>query len=334
MKNIAVLSSGSWGTALAILLNNNGHSVTLWSSKKEKAEAMKNTRENKEFIKDVIIPSNIDITNDEKTAVLNKDIIVFATPSKFIESTLKRFSPYITPNQIIVNVAKGLEEHKLLRLSELIEGVLPNSNICVLSGPSHAEEVVKQIPTACVVSSKNLKASEEIQIVFMNPMFRVYTNPDIIGVEIGGALKNVVALAAGASDGMGYGDNTKAALITRGIAEISRLGIAMGARAETFSGLSGLGDLIVTCTSMHSRNRRAGILLGQGKSLDETLNEVHQVVEGVNTAKAAYNLSQKYNVEMPITSEINKVLFGGKSAKQAVIDLMTRDKTVEHEKEI
>lgn len=334
MKNIAVLSSGSWGTALAILLNNNGHSVTLWSSKKEKAEAMKNTRENKEFIKDVIIPSNIDITNDEKTAVLNKDIIVFATPSKFIESTLKRFSPYITSNQIIVNVAKGLEEHKLLRLSELIEGVLPNSNICVLSGPSHAEEVVKQIPTACVVSSKNLKASEEIQIVFMNPMFRVYTNPDIIGVEIGGALKNVVALAAGASDGMGYGDNTKAALITRGIAEISRLGIAMGARAETFSGLSGLGDLIVTCTSMHSRNRRAGILLGQGKSLDETLNEVHQVVEGVNTAKAAYNLSQKYNVEMPITSEINKVLFGGKSAKQAVIDLMTRDKTVEHEKEI
>lgn len=333
MKKIAVIGSGSWGTALAILLHNNHHNVTMWSFKEEEAQRIKRDKENKEFLPDIKLDKQIQITNDKELAVKAADIIVFSTPSKFVRDTVKSFAPYINKNQIIVNVAKGLEDKTLYRLSQVIENVIPNCNLCVLSGPSHAEEVGRCIPTTCVVSSKNKLIAEQIQDVFMNSVFRVYTNMDIIGVEMGGALKNLIALAAGASDGMGYGDNTKAALMTRGITEITRLGVAMGAKAETFSGLSGIGDLIVTCTSMHSRNRRAGILLGQGKTLNEVLEEVHQVVEGVNTAKAAYDLAQKYNVVMPITCEINKVLFEGKSAKQAVIDLMTRDKTVEHEQE-
>lgn len=331
MKKIAVIGSGSWGTALAILLHNNGHEVSLWSFKKEEAENIKSCSENKEFLPEIKIPEKIIVTNDENLAVANADIIVLATPSKFVRNICEKFLPYINKNQIIVNVAKGLEDDTLYRLSEVIESVIPQCPVCVLSGPSHAEEVARLIPTTCVVSCKDNLVAQQIQDIFMSHVFRVYTSTDIIGVEMGGALKNVIALAAGVSDGMGYGDNTKAALMTRGITEIARLGVAMGAKAETFAGLSGIGDLIVTCTSMHSRNRRAGILLGKGKSLKETLYEIHQVVEGVNTAKAAYDLSQKYNVEMPITSEINKVLFEGKEAKQAVMDLMTRNKTVERQ---
>lgn len=333
MKKIAIIGSGSWGTALAILLYSNGNNVSIWSFKKEEVEAIKSAGENKEFLPGIIIPKEINVTNNEKEALEEADIVIFSTPSKFVRGIAKRFSPYLNSNQIIVNVAKGLEDTTLYTLSEVIESVIPQCNVCVLSGPSHAEEVARAIPTTCVVSSKNKEIAEQVQDVFMSPVFRVYTNTDIIGVEIGGALKNVIALAAGISDGLGFGDNTKAALMTRGIVEIARLGTAMGAETMTFAGLSGIGDLIVTCTSMHSRNRRAGILLGKGKSLSETLDEIHQVVEGVNTAKAAYDLSKKYNVVMPITEEINKVLFEGKNAKQAVDDLMTRDKTVEHETE-
>ncbi len=332
MKKIFILGSGSWGTALSVLLYNNGHNVTLWSFKKEEAEAIKSLGENKEFLPGVSIPKEINITNNESD-IKYADIIVFATPSKFVRNIAEKVSTYCNKNQIIVNVAKGLEDKTLYLLSEVIEKVIPQCNVCVLSGPSHAEEVAKEIPTTCVVSCKDNNVSESIQDVFMNPMFRVYTNSDIIGVEIGGALKNVIALAGGISDGLGFGDNTKAALMTRGITEIARLGVAMGANEMTFAGLSGIGDLIVTCTSMHSRNRRAGILLGKGKTLSETLEEVHQVVEGVNTAKVALQLAKKYNITMPITEQINKVLFENKSARQAVIDLMTRDKTVEHESE-
>lgn len=327
---ISVIGSGSWGTALAVLLNSNGHEVTIWSFKEEEIEAIQRDGENKEFLPGVAIDKNIKLTVDEKTAVEGAEILVFATPSKFVRSISERFAPFVQDGQIIVNVAKGLEEETLYLLSEVIEEVIPQAKVCVLSGPSHAEEVGRKLPTICVVASKDEKIARKIQDVFMNPVFRVYTNTDIVGVELGGALKNVIALSAGVVDGLGLGDNTKAALMTRGMEEISRLGMAMGANKETFLGLTGMGDLIVTCTSMHSRNRRAGILIGEGKTLTETLEEVHQVVEGVNTAKAAYLLAQKYNVSMPITEEVNRVLFEGKSAKQALMELMTRDKKVEH----
>ncbi len=334
MKQIAVLGSGSWGTALACLLNENGHGVRLWSFKKEEAENIAKYRENKEFLPKVSIAQNIFITNNAEQAVLNADMVVMAVPSKFVESTIKMFAPFLSlkdssKGQIIVNVAKGLEETSLRRLSEVIEKNVPNCKVGVLSGPSHAEEVGKKLPATCVASSKHKEVSEQIQNAFINEMFRVYANNDIIGVELGGALKNVIALAAGISDGLGFGDNAKAAIMTRGMAEIARLGVAMGASPHTFSGLTGIGDLIVTCTSMHSRNRRAGILLAQGKTLEETIKEVHMVVEGINTAAAALKLANKYNVEMPITAEINKVLFKGKDPKATVYDLMNRDAAVE-----
>ena len=274
-----------------------------------------------------MVSSNITYIDED---VKNSDMIVFAVPSKAVRETAKRFFPYVEENQIVVNVAKGIEEGSLLRLSQIISEIIPFCKVAVLSGPSHAEEVGKGLVTACVAASEDIEIAEEVQKVFMNPVFRVYTNTDIIGVEIGGALKNLIALAAGISDGVGFGDNSKAALMTRGIVEISRLGVAMGGKAETFSGLSCVGDLIVTCTSKHSRNRMAGMLLGKGKSLEETLKEVHMVVEGVNTAKAAYDLSVKYNVNMPITKEIYDVLFFGQDTKQAVVNLMTRDKTAEY----
>ncbi len=333
MKKIAVLGSGSWGTALAILLSKNGHAVTLWSFQQDEYESLVHSRENLEFLPGIIIPNSIHLTTCSRKAVEDKDIIVIAIPSKFIRSTLKLFSPFIKTGQIIVNVAKGLDEDTLQTLCQVIEQEVPSCPVAVLSGPSHAEEVAKDIPTTVVISAHDKKIAEQIQDVFMTPKFRVYTNPDRMGVELGGALKNVIALAAGISDGLGFGDNTKAALMTRGIVEIARLGSTMGADLQTFSGLSGIGDLIVTCTSMHSRNRRAGILLGQGKSLSDTLKEVHMVVEGVNTAQAALKMSRKFEVHMPIIEQINNVLFHGKDPKQAVVDLMMREKTIEHEME-
>lgn len=325
MKTVAVIGSGSWGTALALQLHRAGNKVILWSFKEEEARAILADRENKEFLPGIEIPADIVVTYKDED-VLWADIIVFATPSKFTRSMVTRFAQYIKKNQIVINVAKGLEESSLMRLSQVIAEVVPQARVVVLSGPSHAEEVGKGMATTLVAASDDADAAKEVQNTFMTPMFRVYTGSDVIGVELGGALKNLIALAAGAADGCGFGDNTKAALMTRGIAEISRLGVAMGAKTATFAGLTGIGDLIVTCTSVHSRNRRAGILLGQGKSLQETLDEVHMVVEGVVNAKAAYELSQKYNVEMPITKAINDVLYNGLDVKEAVYQLMTRNK--------
>ncbi len=329
MKKIAVIGAGSWGTALAVMLEQDGHDVTMWARNAEAVENMKQTRENKQYLPGVFWGENIDVTTDAKKAIAQKEIVISAVPSRAVRETMTKFADLFQKDAIVVNVAKGLEQGSLLRLSEVIKECLPNCYPCVLSGPSHAEEVGRQIPTACVIAAEETDIAKMIQKEFMNPNFRVYTNQDMIGVEIGAALKNIMALAAGMSDGLGFGDNTKAALMTRGMTEMTRLGIAMGGKAETFAGLSGIGDLIVTCTSMHSRNRRAGILLGQGKSLVETLAEVKMVVEGINTVQAACELAKKYHVSMPITQEINQVLFYGKNVREAVLQLMTRNRKAE-----
>ena len=329
MAKISVMGAGSWGTALAILLNNNGHQVILWSALGDEVALFCEKRENPAKLPGVKIPEGILITKDEKLAMDQPDVVILAVPSPFTRSTSKRLAPYVRQGQIIVNVAKGVEEKTLMTLSEIIEQEIPCANVCVLSGPSHAEEVSRGLPTTCVVSSHKRATAEYLQEIFMSPVFRVYTTPDILGVELGGALKNVIALAAGTADGLGYGDNTKAALITRGIAEIGRLGVKMGAKAETFAGLSGIGDLIVTCASVHSRNRKAGYLMGKGYTMKQAMDEVKMVVEGVYSAKAAKELAEKYEVEMPIVDEVNKILFEDKPAADAVIDLMLRDKKVE-----
>ena len=329
MARISVLGAGSWGTALALLLHNNGHEVILWSALGEEIDVLREKRENVSKLPGVKIPEAIDITTDLERSLRDADVAVLAVPSPYIRSTCKRMVPYLKKGQRIVNVAKGVEEKTLMTLSEIIEQELPGAEVSVLSGPSHAEEVGKGLPTTCVVSSRRRETAEYLQGIFMSPVFRVYTTPDMLGVELGAALKNVIALAAGTADGLGYGDNTKAALITRGIAEIARLGVKMGARMETFYGLSGIGDLIVTCASVHSRNRRAGYLMGKGYSMEEAMAEVQMIVEGVYSAKAGKELAEKYEVEMPIIAEVNKVLFEGKSASEAVIDLMVRDKKVE-----
>ena len=331
MAKISVIGSGGWGIALAILLHENGHNLTIWSFDKKEVEELKETKQNKAKLPNILIPNDIEVTNDLKEAVSDKDILVLAVPSKAIRSVSKSLKNIIKDNQIIVNVAKGLEEDTLKTMTDIIEEELKGKNpqVAVLSGPSHAEEVGKGIPTTCVVSAHNKELTLYLQNIFMNPSFRVYTSPDMIGVEIGGALKNVIALAAGIADGLNYGDNTKAALITRGIKEISTLGVAMGGEQSTFYGLTGLGDLIVTCASMHSRNRRAGILLGQGKTLDEAIKEVNMVVEGVYSAKSALMAAKKYNVEIPIIEQVNAVLFENKNAAEAVNELMIRDKKLE-----
>ena len=331
MAKISVIGSGGWGIALTILLHKNGHNLTIWSFDKKETEELKSTRQNKTKLPNILLSEDIEVTNDLKEAVNNKDILVLAVPSKAIRSVSKSLKDIIKDNQIIVNVAKGLEEDTLKTMTDIIEEELEGKNpqVAVLSGPSHAEEVGKGIPTTCVVSAHNKELTLYLQNIFMNPSFRVYTSPDMIGVEVGGALKNVIALAAGIADGLNYGDNTKAALITRGIKEIATLGIAMGGEQSTFYGLTGLGDLIVTCASMHSRNRRAGILLGQGKTLDEAIKEVNMVVEGIYSAKSAYMAAKKYNVEIPIIEQVNAVLFENKNPAEAVNELMIRDKKLE-----
>ena len=331
MAKISVIGSGGWGIALTILLYKNGHDLTIWSFDKREAEELKTTRENKTKLPNILLPEDIKVTDNLKEAVDNKDVLILAVPSKAIRSVSKSLKDIIKGNQIIVNVAKGLEEDTLKTMTDIIEEELKGKKpqVAVLSGPSHAEEVGKGIPTTCVVSAHNKELTLYLQNIFMNPSFRVYTSPDMLGVEIGGALKNVIALAAGIADGLNYGDNTKAALITRGIKEISLLGVAMGGEQSTFYGLTGLGDLIVTCASMHSRNRRAGILLGQGKTLDEAIKEVNMVVEGVYSAKSALMAAKKYNVEIPIIEQVNAVLFENKNAAEAVNELMIRDKKLE-----
>lgn len=328
---ISVLGAGSWGTALAVLLCENGHDVTLWSIDKREVEMIDEKREQVEKLPGVLIPDRIAVTNDLESSITGRDMLVLAVPSIFIRSTSKSMAPFIEDHQIIVNVSKGIEESTLMNMTDVIEDEIHNARVGVLSGPSHAEEVGRKIPTTVVAGAHDKVTAEAIQDAFMNPVFRVYTSPDMIGIELGAALKNVIALAAGIVDGLGFGDNTKAALITRGIAEITRLGMAMGGRPETFAGLSGIGDLIVTCTSTHSRNHNAGYLIGQGKTYQEAMDEVKMVVEGVYSAKAALALAKKYDVEVPITEQVNRVLFDGVPVKEAVPSLLLRNRTSESE---
>ena len=329
MANISVLGAGSWGLGLALLLNNNGHNVTVWSVLNDEVVMLQTEREHKRCLPGVRIPDSITISGDTANVINNADVLVLAVASPYTRSTAKLIAPFVKEGQIIVNVAKGVEEHTLLTLCQIVEEEIPQAKVAVLSGPSHAEEVSRGIPATCVIGAHEKNTAEYLQNIFMSDVFRVYTSPDMLGICIGGALKNVIALAAGIADGLGYGDNTKAALITRGNAEITRLGVAMGANPHTFSGLSGIGDLIVTCASMHSRNRRAGILIGKGYTKDQAMEEVQMVVEGVFSAKAALELSKKYNIEMPIVEQVNKVLFEDKPAAEAVKELMLRDKKIE-----
>ena len=329
MARIGILGAGSWGTALAILLHDNGHDVTVWSIHEKEVEMLNTTRRHESKLPGIEIPEGILFTTDMKETMSDKDVCVLAVPSPFIRSTCQKMKAYVRAGQIIVNVAKGIEESTLYTLTDIIEEEMPYADACVLSGPSHAEEVSRRLPTTCVVSARTRNTAEYLQSVFVSPVFRVYISPDMLGIELGGALKNVIALAAGTADGLGYGDNTKAALITRGIAEIARLGIKMGGKPETFYGLTGIGDLIVTCASVHSRNRKAGYLMGKGYTMQEAMDEVQMVVEGVYSAKAALTLAQKYQVEMPIVEQVNKVLFENKNAEEAVKELMIRDKKME-----
>ncbi len=329
MANISIIGAGSWGTALAVLLGNNGHVVTIWSALEKEIQMLETERELKS-LPGVRILDNTIVTGSLQEAMEKKDVLVLAVASSYTRETARRMAEYLKPGQIIVNVAKGIEDNTLLTLSQVIEEELLQADVAVLSGPSHAEEVGKGIPTTCVVGAHSQNTAEYVQTIFMSPVFRVYTSPDMLGIELGAALKNVIALAAGIADGLGYGDNTKAALITRGITEIARLGIKMGGKIQTFSGLSGIGDLIVTCASMHSRNRRAGMLIGQGYTMEEAMKEVNMVVEGVYSAKAALALARKYEVEMPIIEQVNQVLFEGRTAAEAVKELMLRDRTIEH----
>jgi len=319
---ISVIGSGGWGTAIALLLASKDNDVYLWSWQQEETDRLNRDRENKEFLLGVAFSDNITCTHDMELCVKDAEVIVTAVPSPATRTTAKQLAPYVAEGQKLLNISKGLEGS--LRLSQVYQEEIPQADISVMSGPSHAEEVSRGLPTTNVISSQTTETAKKLQEIFMTDVFRVYTSDDIIGVELGGSLKNVIALCAGISDGIGYGDNTKAALMTRGLSEMARLGKAMGAKEETFMGLSGMGDLIVTCTSMHSRNRRAGILIGKGKTLQETLDEVHMVVEGVNTAKAAYNLSVQYRVDMPIIEEAYRILYRNKPVQDAVTDLMTR----------
>ena len=332
MANVSVIGAGSWGTALAVVLQNNGHQVTIWSAIEEEIKMLREKREHVSKLPGVRLAEKTVFTTDLKEAVEGKNLLVLAVPSVFTRSTAKTMKEFVEERQLIVNVAKGIEEKTLMTLSDIIEEEIPQARVAVLSGPSHAEEVGKGLPTTCVAGARTREAAEYVQNIFMNDVFRVYTSPDMLGIELGGALKNVIALAAGMADGLGYGDNTKAALITRGITEIGRLALAMGAQYETLSGLTGIGDLIVTCASVHSRNRKAGMLIGQGKTMEEATQEVQMVVEGVYSAKAATGLSEKYQVPMPIIEQVNQVLFFDKPVAEAVQELMLRDKKAEHEK--
>ncbi len=329
MSNVAFLGGGSFGTALGILLANKGYEVSIYDRKKSVVDDININRKNDKYIKNLNIPKNVTAYNDLDETIKNAKFIVLSIPSHAIRTVSRSLKNKISEDVVIISIAKGIEEGTNLRLSEVIEEELPNNKVVILSGPSHAEEVAFDIPTTVVVSSKNLEAANEVQDLFISKNFRVYTNDDLIGVEVGGAVKNIIALAAGVCDGIGYGDNSKAALMTRGMAEIVRIGMKLGGNSETFLGLTGMGDLIVTCTSPHSRNRRAGFLIGKGKSTEEAIEEVGMVVEGIKACKAFYDLKEKLNVEMPITDVLYKILFQNKDPKYAVVDLMEREKKKE-----
>lgn len=323
---ITFLGGGSFGIALAVMLAKKGYQINVWDRKESVIYDINIKRENIKYLPNVIIPENVKAYASMEQAILNSNYLVLAVPSHAIRSMSHELSKFINTNQCIISIAKGIEEETQNRLSEVIEEELPNNPIVILSGPSHAEEVACDIPTTVVVTSKNMEFAEKIQDIFMTNKFRVYTNEDIIGVEIGGAVKNIIALAAGIGDGIGYGDNAKAALMTRGMSEIVKIGTKLGGKRETFFGLTGMGDLIVTCTSMHSRNRRAGILIGKGMTTDEATKEVGMVVEGIKACKAFYQLKEKIGVSMPITDVLYKVLFQGKDPEDGVHELMSRSK--------
>lgn len=329
---VGILGGGSWGTALALLLAEKEYNVHIWVRSEAQSEEIREERTNTKYLPGITIPDNVTVSTTIEDALTDSEIILLAVPTNSIRSVLENIQGMVSPMQIFVNVAKGIEIKSMKRISEIVAEYYPNNGFVVLSGPSHAEEVSRGIPTTVVSASKSKEAAELVQDVFSSPAFRVYTNPDVTGVELGGALKNIIALGAGISDGLGYGDNTKAALMTRGIYEMSKLGVALGAEADTFSGLSGIGDLIVTCTSMHSRNRRAGILIGKGLSMEQAVQDIGMVVEGIKTAEAAYSLSKNLGIEMPITREIYNVLFKGADVRKSVEQLMGREK--KHEMEL
>ena len=326
MKKIGVIGAGSWGTALANTLANKGHQVKIWDINQDHLKSMEELRENKAFLPEVKLHENITISYTIEETLKDADIGLFSVPAQHFRQALTGAIPYLKKEMVLVNVAKGIEQKTLLTMSQIAEEVAPEIPYVVLSGPSHAEEVGRMLPTTVAVASKDMKFAEFIQDVFMTDRFRVYTNHDVIGVELGGALKNIIALGAGISDGMGFGDNAKAAMMTRGIAEIARLGVQLGAEVLTFAGLAGIGDLIVTCTSMHSRNRRCGIMIGQGVKPSEAVEKIGMVVEGMYTTEAAYQLAKKVGVEMPITECIYQVINDQIDAKEAVEVLMGREK--------
>ena len=330
MAKVSVIGAGSWGIALAKVLYTNGNDVTVWSIAEEEIVMLKGHHEHIEKLPGVKLSENMVFTTDIKEAIEEKEYLILAVPSIFTRSTAKLMAPYVAEGQVIVCVAKGIEETTLMTITDIVEEEIPAAEVSVMCGPSHAEEVGKELPTTVVAGAHKQAVAEGIQDIFMNEVFRVYTSPDVLGMELGGSLKNVIALAAGMIDGLGYGDNTKAALITRGISEMSRLALKMGANPETLNGLTGIGDLIVTCQSKHSRNRKAGMLIGEGYTMQQAMDEVKMIVEGVYSAKAAIALAKKYEVDMPIIEEVNRVLFENKPAREAVLGLMLRDKKSEH----
>lgn len=329
--NICVLGAGSWGSALSIVLADNGHQVKLWTRNEEQCQQINEARSNERYLKHVVFNEHITATTDITLAIKEADVVVIAIASQSIRSVLEATKACIKSNQVIVNVSKGIEIGSLKRISEVVSEFYPDIKFVSLSGPSHAEEVAAKLPTTLVSSSTDLETAEMIQDLFITEYLRIYTNTDLVGVELGGALKNIIALGAGISDGMGFGDNSKAALMTRGIREISLLGEKMGAEMSSFSGLSGIGDLIVTCTSMHSRNRRCGILIGEGLAVDDAVEKIGMVVEGIYTIRSAYDLSLKYDVEMPITHALYHVVYESADARKIVKSLMSRAKKHEME---
>ena len=329
-KRIGVLGAGTWGVALARLLSLNGHQVTVWSALEQEVEDYSATRKHPN-LPGMEIPREVSFTKSIEEVCADKEILLFAVPSPFVRATARKAAPYVTAGQIIVDVAKGIEAETLSTMTQIIRSEIPDPQVklVALSGPTHAEEVARDLPTTIVAASSDEAAAELVQNVFWASCMRVYTNEDVLGVELSGAMKNIIALAAGISAGLGYGDNTKAALITRGMAEIARLGLAMGCHIETFLGLAGIGDLIVTATSVHSRNNRCGVLIGKGAAVGDAIEQVGMVVEGINALPAAMKLARKYNVEMPIVEAVDAVVSGKVSAKNAVWMLMSRDKAAE-----
>lgn len=329
MSKVTVLGGGGWAIALAKVLYENGHRVTLWSALEKEVNSLSKDRENKICLPGIHIPEEIEISGDLEYAVKGSEMIVMAVASSFVRSTSARLKDIVPEGQIIVDVAKGIEDKTFYTMTDIMEDEIPTCEAVVLSGPSHAEEVARKIPTTVVVGAKKKEVAQKVQSLFGSKYFRTYISPDRKSIELGGALKNVIALAAGIIDGLGFGDNTEAALITRGIKEITALGVKMGGHSRTFNGLSGIGDLIVTCNSKHSRNRRAGVLIGKGYTLDQAVAEVKMVVEGAVSAKAAFELAKKYDVDMPIVEAVNRVLFEDKSAQEAMWELMEREQTNE-----